>query len=145
MTYRRFPHRRENQVDSWEIFQYFNTLIKRTLNFKSSFTPRFRSNHRRCSVKKGVLKNFLKFTGKHLPHCLFFNKFAHPRPANLFKKKLQHRCFPLNFAKFLRLSYFYGTPSCGCFYRFTTLPQSIDTRWGQTKNMLCYETYCKPF
>ena len=25
-----------------------------------------RSNHRRCSVKKGVLKNFTKFTQKHL-------------------------------------------------------------------------------
>ena len=24
------------------------------------------SSHRRCSVKKGVLKNFAKFTGKHL-------------------------------------------------------------------------------
>ena len=25
----------------------------------------FRSNHRRCSVRKGVLRNFTKFTGKH--------------------------------------------------------------------------------
>ena len=35
-----------------------------------------RSNHRRCSVKKGGLKNFLKFTGKHLCQSLFFNKVA---------------------------------------------------------------------
>ena len=27
-----------------------------------------RSSHRRCSLKKGVLRNFAKFTGKHL--CL---------------------------------------------------------------------------
>ena len=33
-----------------------------------------RSSHR-CSVKKGVLRNFSKFTGKHLCH-LFFNKVA---------------------------------------------------------------------
>ena len=26
----------------------------------------FRSSHRRCSVRKGVLRNFTKFTGKHL-------------------------------------------------------------------------------
>ena len=26
----------------------------------------FRSSHRRCSVRKGVLRNFSKFTGKHL-------------------------------------------------------------------------------
>ena len=35
-----------------------------------------RSNHRRCSVKKDVLRNFTKFTGKHLYHSLFFNKVA---------------------------------------------------------------------
>ena len=26
----------------------------------------YRSSHRRCSVRKGVLRNFAKFTGKHL-------------------------------------------------------------------------------
>ena len=35
-----------------------------------------RSSHRRCSVKKGVLRNFVKFTGKHLCQSLFFNKVA---------------------------------------------------------------------
>ena len=43
--------------------------------------------------KKDVLRNFAKFRGKHL--CL---------PATLLKKKLCHRCFPVNFAKFLRTS-----------------------------------------
>ena len=33
-----------------------------------------RSSHRRCSIKKGVLRNFTKFTGKHLCRSLFFNK-----------------------------------------------------------------------
>ena len=36
----------------------------------------YRSSHRRCSVKKGVLRNFAKFTGKHLCQNLFFNKIA---------------------------------------------------------------------
>ena len=35
-----------------------------------------RSSHQRCSVKKGVLRNFAKFTGKHLCQRLFFNKVA---------------------------------------------------------------------
>ena len=35
-----------------------------------------RSSRRRCSVRKGVLRNFAKFTGKHLSQSLFFNKFA---------------------------------------------------------------------
>ena len=34
----------------------------------------YRSSHRRCSVKNGVLKNFAKFAGKYLCHGLFFNK-----------------------------------------------------------------------
>ena len=35
-----------------------------------------RSSHRRCSVRKGVLRNFAKFTGKHLCQSFFFNKVA---------------------------------------------------------------------
>ena len=39
-----------------------------------------------CSMKKGVLKNFPKFTGKHLCQSLFFNKVAGLRPATLLKR-----------------------------------------------------------
>ena len=35
-----------------------------------------RNSHRRCSVRKGVLRNFAKFTEKHLCQSLFFNKIA---------------------------------------------------------------------
>ena len=34
----------------------------------------FRSSQQKCSVKKGVFRNFAKFTGKHLCQSLFFNK-----------------------------------------------------------------------
>ena len=44
---------------------------------------RGRSRHQRCSVRKGVPKNFTKFTGKHV--C----------------QRLWHTCFPVNLAKFL--------------------------------------------
>ena len=63
---------------------------------------RFVMSHRRCSVKKSVLRNFAKFTGKHLCQRLFFNKVAGPRPVTLLKKSLWHRFFPVNFAKFLK-------------------------------------------
>ena len=56
----------------------------------------------RGSVRKGVLRNFGKFTGKHLCQSLFFNKVVGLRPATLLKKRLWHRCFPVNFAKSLR-------------------------------------------
>ena len=36
----------------------------------------YRSSQRWCSKKKGVLKNFAKFTGKSLCQSLFFNKVA---------------------------------------------------------------------
>ena len=38
--------------------------------------PSFRSTHWRCSVRKDVLRNFAKFTGKHQCQSLFFNKAA---------------------------------------------------------------------
>ena len=37
-------------------------------------------SRRRCSINKGVLKNFTKFTGKHLRQSLFFNNIAGLRP-----------------------------------------------------------------
>ena len=60
--------------------------------------------------KKGVLRNFSKFTGKHLCRSLFFNKVAGLRPATLLKKKLLHRCFPANVGKFLRTSFLIEHP-----------------------------------
>ena len=64
-----------------------------------------RSSHRRCSVRKDILRNFAKFKGKHLCQSLFFNKVA-GRPATLFKKRLWRRCFLVSFAKFLRTPFF---------------------------------------
>ena len=61
-------------------------------NFKDTVVPMCKNSHRRCSVKKGVLKNFAEFTGKHL--CR--------RSATLLKMRTWHRCFPVNFAKLLR-------------------------------------------
>ena len=74
-------------------------------------------------MKKGVLKNIVKFTGKRLCQSLFLIKlqassyrnqsidlhnksmpgFYMRSPAILFKKKLWRRCFPVNVTKFLRI------------------------------------------
>ena len=35
-----------------------------------------RSSHQRCSVRKGIFRNFAKFTGKRLWQNLFLNKIA---------------------------------------------------------------------
>ena len=39
-----------------------------------------RSSRPDVFCEKGVLRNFAKFTGKHLCHSLFFNKVAGTRP-----------------------------------------------------------------
>ena len=54
----------------------------------------------RCSVKKVVLRNFAKLIRKHLCQSLFFNKVS-----TLLKKKLWHKCFPANYAIFLKTSF----------------------------------------
>ena len=57
-------------------------------------------------MKKGVLRSFLKLTRKHLCQGVFFNKVADLSPATLLKNRLWHRCFLVNFAKFLRTPFF---------------------------------------
>ena len=47
----------------------------------------FRSSHQRRSVRKCVLGNPTKFTGKHPCQRLFFNNVAGLRPATLLKKR----------------------------------------------------------
>ena len=54
-----------------------------------------RSSHQRCSVKKGVLRNFEKFTEKHLCQSLFLIKL--------------HRCLPVNYSKFVRTPFLQTT------------------------------------
>ena len=58
---------------------------------QGSIRTRYRSSHQRCSVRKGFVRNFAKVTGKHL--C----------------QKLRYRCFPVNFAKFLRTPFLQNT------------------------------------
>ena len=72
-----------------------------------------RSSRPEMFCKKSVLRNFTNFTGKHLFQSLFFYKLAGlrplflfikrgQRPATLLTKRLWHRRFPVNFAKFPR-------------------------------------------
>ena len=71
-------------IFKWQDGKTFTMLVP-------SQTPS-RSNHRRCSVKKGVVK-LRNFAGKYLCWSLFLIKVW-----SLFKR----RCFPVKFAKFLR-------------------------------------------
>ena len=45
-------------------------------NIVNYFCKRLRSSHQWCSVRKSVLRNLIKLTGKHLCQSLLFNKVA---------------------------------------------------------------------
>ena len=75
---------------------YFTCLKAPETSLKNM---RNRSSHQRCSIEIGVLKNFTKFTGKRLWQSLFL----------ILKKRLWHRCFPVNFVKFLRAPHLQNT------------------------------------
>ena len=64
-----------------------------------------RSSHPELFCRKGVLRNFAKFTGKHLCQSLFFNKVAglRPKACMFIKKRLWHGYFHASFVEFLRI------------------------------------------
>ena len=102
-----------------------------------NYVVTYRSSHQMCSVKKSVLRNFEKFTGKHLCQSIFFNKVAglSPRlsPATLLKKRLWHRCFPVNFAKFLRTPFLQNTSR-----RLLSIPNHVMFHHFDAIFMSCY-------
>ena len=79
-----------------------------------------RSSHRRCSVKKVVLRNFAKFTGKHLCQSRFLNKVPVLRPATLLKKTMA-QVFSCEFCEIFKNTFLYRTPPDDCFWNLSRL------------------------
>ena len=92
--------------------------------------------------EKGVLRNFAKLTGKNVCQSLVFNKLAGLRSATLLKKTLWHRCFPVNFVKFLRTTFFHRTPlvTASAFY-VTSLLRYIRCFQGVSKETSCMKCF----
>ena len=65
------------------------------------FSLKFQAADCKYTTKYVFSKIFAKFTGKHECWSLIFNKVADLRCIILLKKRLQHRHFPVNFAKFI--------------------------------------------
>ena len=86
----------------FSLFEWFHPLLllDQQNGYKTREYPKVstsslaRSSHRSCSVKKGILKNCANFTG------LYWS--ATVKAFNFIKQRLQHRCFPVKFVKFLR-------------------------------------------
>ena len=60
-----------------------------------------RSSHCRCSVKK-VLPKFCNVHRKMSLLKSLFNKIPGLKACSFIKKRIQHRCFPVNTVKLLR-------------------------------------------
>ena len=73
----------------------------------------YKSSRSQMFFKIGVFKNFKIFTGKHLCWSLFLIMFQ-ASTLQVFKKRLQHRGFPVKFAKFLE-HLFWRTSAGDCF------------------------------
>ena len=78
-----------------------------------------RSSPPEVLCKKVVLKNFTKFTGKHLCQSLLFNKIAGLRPAtllketlacNFVKKETLAQVLSCEFCEIFKSTVFYRTP-----------------------------------
>ena len=65
-------------------------------------SPVISSSPSQASLKIGVLKNFTYITGQHQCCSLFLIKLI----KFFIKKRLQHKSFPVTFAKFLRTTFF---------------------------------------
>ena len=62
-----------------------------------------RSSHRKCTVKKGVLRNFAKFTGK-ITKNIFFTEHLRTTASVLYNMKIYGPC-KQKFAKYVQLLY----------------------------------------
>ena len=76
------------------------------LEIKELKKVRNRSSHRRFSVKKVFLVIWQNSQENICARVSFFNKVAGLRPTTLLKKRLWHRRFPVNYAKFLKIPFF---------------------------------------
>ena len=66
--------------------------------------------------KKGVLRNFAKFTGKHLYQSLFLTKLqTRVTSCNLIKKKTLVQVFYSEFCELSKNTFFYKTPPVAAF------------------------------
>ena len=78
----------------------FQKIVIRTLSLRKQRSSH-RSSYHRCSIKKLFIKD-LQYLRKTPVLESLFHKFTGLKTCNFIKKRLQHRCSPVNIAKFLR-------------------------------------------
>ena len=89
-------------------FWNYNLWINGFRCWRSSIPPNTKSSHPDVFCEKGVLRNFAKFSGKHLCQDLFFNKVA--GACNFIKKEALVQVFSCKFCETSKNTFFYRTP-----------------------------------
>ena len=94
-----------------------------------------RSSRPEVFCKKDVLRNFVKFTGKHLCQSIFFNKVAglSPEACNFIKKETLAQVFSCGFCEISKNTFSYRTS-----------PVAV-SGWGQSRRYeksSTYENHC---
>ena len=94
------------KIVKFQTYAYIFTEINLWQNiFYQQYFLFFRSSRLERFSEIDALKIFVKLKGKRLCRSLVFNKFTGLMPATLWKKRLWYRCFPSNFAKFLKSTF----------------------------------------
>ena len=109
-TRKEFPNVKiySKDMQNYHVTEAVKSKNRTIYNHGKEGPGKFRSSHRRCSVRKGALRDFAKFTGKYLCQSLFFNKFS-LISFLISLEVLWRRCFPVNFTKILRTSFLQNT------------------------------------
>ena len=81
-------YNKEDELKNFQTVKLHFTIVMNSDNDDENYNEnneqhQFRSSRPEVFCKKGVLRNFAKFTGKHLRQSLFFNKVA----CNFIKKE----------------------------------------------------------
>ena len=136
------------QGDLFQSFMVTTSLASRWINV---FCSSLKSSHRSSFVRKGVLRNFAKFTGKHLHQSLFFNKVAGLRPATLLKKDEKEtlaQVFCCEFCQISKNTFFteclWWTASILCWFTIWP-PENHEYNlhvWLLFKNFLTFNVLC---
>ena len=102
---------------------FLSKLKPGTKSLKTTSTKKRRSSHRWCSVKKLFLEISQNSQESPCVKVSFLIKLL-ARSATLLKRRLWHRCFSVNFGKFLVTTFLQNT-SDGCFWRRSRLIASL--------------------
>ena len=97
-------------------------------------------SHQSCSLRKGVLRNFTTFTGKHLCQSLFFNKVAclWPLACNFIEKETLAQIFSCECCEISKNTFFTE-------HLWTTVSESRKESVKLTYLMQLFYSYCSIF